>query len=115
MSINLRVEGIINHYIFTERNSIIWNEYKNNIINNFNNINFNEKIDNYIPCDRILYVTRPRMRVLLYNSIVLNNNIFMEVGYGSYKSREENNIKQRDIYDFIEECIKILVKKQKCK
>ena len=52
------------------------------------------------------------MRVLLYNSIVLNKNIFLEVGYNSYQPKEGYNIKHKDIYSFIEECIKILVKKQ---
>ena len=38
MSFNLKIEGIISHNIFTKRNIMNWNEYKNNIINNFNNI-----------------------------------------------------------------------------
>ena len=32
MSFNLKIEGIISHNIFTERNIMDWNEYKNNII-----------------------------------------------------------------------------------
>jgi hypothetical protein len=79
-------------------------------LNNLNNINFNEKIENYVSSGKLLYVTRPRMRKILYNSIVLNNNIFIEVGYNSYSVKE-----QYDIYAFIEECIKILVKKQQLK
>ena len=79
-------------------------------MNNLNNINFNEKIENYVSSGKLLYVTRPRMRKILYNSIVLNNNIFIEVGYNSYSVKE-----QYDIYAFIEECIKILVKKQQLK
>lgn len=43
MSFKLKMEGIIQHNIFTERNIINWNEYKNNIIKNFNNINFTKK------------------------------------------------------------------------
>ena len=114
MSINLKIEGIIFHNIFIERNIIDWNDYKNNILNNLNNINFNEQIENYIlPCGKSLYVTRAKMRILLYNSIVLNEKIFIEVGYGSYQPKEEYNIKQKDIYNFIEECIIILVIKQK--
>lgn len=86
-------------------------------MNNLNNINFNEKIENYVLSGKLLYVTRPRprMRKILYNSIVLNNNIFIEVGYNSYSVKEPYDIKQRDVYNFIEECIKILVKKQKLK
>jgi hypothetical protein len=115
MSFNLKVEGIIVSVIFTERNIIDWNEYKINILNNLNNINFNEKIENYISYGKSLHVTKIRMRKILYNSIVLNNNIFIEVGYGSYSIKEQYDIKQRDVYNFIEECIKILVKKQKLK
>ena len=115
MSFNLKVEGIIWSIIITERNIIDWNEYKINILNNLNNINFNEKIENYVSSGKLLYVTRPRMRIILYNNIVLNNNIFIEVGYNSYSIKEQYDIKQRDVYNFIEECIKILVKKQKLK
>ena len=72
----------------------------------------NNDIENYISSGRSLYVTRPRMRLVLYDSIVLNNNIFLEVGYNSYQPKEQYNIKHHDIYGFIDECIKILVKKQ---
>ncbi len=115
MSFNLKIEGIIQHNIFTERNIIDWDEYKNNILNNFNNINFTEQIENYIPCDKSLYTTRPRMRKILYDSIVLNTKIFMEVRYSSYQPKEQYDIKHGNIYDFIEECVKILVKKQQLK
>jgi len=57
-------------------------------LNNLNNINFNEKIENYISSGKSLHVTKIRMRKILYNSIVLNNNIFIEVGYGSYSIKE---------------------------
>ena len=89
MSFNLKVEGIIGSVIFTERNIIDWNEYKINILNNLNNINFNEKIENYISSGKSLHVTKIRMRKILYNSIVLNNNIFIEVGYNSYSIKEQ--------------------------
>jgi len=115
MSFNLKVEGIVGSVIFRERNITDWNEYKINILNNLNNINFNEKIENYISSGKSLHVTKIRMIKILYNSIVLNNNIFIEVGYGSYSIKEQYDIKQRDVYNFIEECIKILVKKQKLK
>jgi len=115
MSFNLIVEGIIVSNIFSESKVIDWNEYKINILNNINNINFNEKIENYISSGKTLHVTRQRMRKILYDSIVLNNNIFIEIGYDSYSIKEQYNIKQRDVYIFIEECIKILVKKQQLK
>ena len=113
MSFNLKMEGIIQHNIFTERNIMDWDEYKNNITNNFNNINFTEKIENYVPpCGRSLHVSRPKMRSLIYNSMVLNNKIFEEIGYDSYKPKEQFNIKHKNIWNFIKECIRILVKKQ---
>ena len=76
MSFNLTVEGIIEHNIFTERNIIDWDEYKINILNNLNNINFNENIENYVSSGESLRVSRPKMRKILYSSIVLNNKIF---------------------------------------
>jgi hypothetical protein len=115
MSFNLKVEGIIQHNIFIERSIINWNDYKNNILNNFNNINFNIQIENYISSNKSLHVTRIRMRKILYNSIVLNENIFIKVGYDSYSPKEQYNIKLQDVYIFIEECIKILIKKQQLK
>lgn len=116
MSFNLKVEGIIQHNIFTERNIMDWDEYKNNLINNFNNINFTENIENYAPpFGRSLYLSRPKMRVLLHSSIVFNKKIFKEVGYEEYQPREQFNITFYDICDFIEECVKILVKKQQLK
>jgi len=112
MSINLKVEGVIEHNIFTERNIMDWDEYKNNIINNFNNINFYENIENYITSGKSLHVSRPKMRELLHSSIVFNKKIFKEVGYEDYKPREQYNFTFYDICDFIEKCVKILVKKQ---
>lgn len=114
-SFNLKIEGIIQHNIFTERNIMDWNEYKNNIINNFNNINFSNQIENYVESGKKLYVTMPRMRKLLHNCIILNKNIFIEIGYDVYQPKGQYDIKHRNIYDFIEECIKILVKKQQLK
>ena len=116
MSFNLKVEGIIQHNIFTEINIMDWDEYKNNLINNFNNINFTENIENYAPpFGRSLYLSRPKMRELLHSSIVFNKKIFKEVGYEEYQPREQFNITFYDICDFIEECVKILVKKQQLK
>jgi len=115
MSIKLKIEGIIQHNIFTERNIMDWNEYKNNILNNLNNINFYEKIENYVSLGRsshALYVSRPKMREIIHSNIVFNKKIFKEVGYEEYQPREQFNITFYDICDFIEECVKILVKKQ---
>jgi len=46
---------------------------------NINQINFNNDIENYIPCGRSLYVTRPLMRKVLYKSIVKNNNLLKKL------------------------------------
>jgi len=68
-----------------------------------------------IPCDRSLHISRPRMRVVLYKSIVLNNNLFEEVGHNTYQPKEPDQINNQDIYGFIEELVKIIVKKQQGK
>ena len=115
MSINLRIEGIIHHSIFTERNSDTWDEYKTNIIRNLNSIDFQEKIENHESCGKSLHVSRPRMRTLLYTSIVLNKKLFEEIGYDKYSSREGHDIHDNDVWELIEECVNILVKKQQCK
>ncbi len=115
-SFNLKIEGIIHHNIFIARDNTDWDNYKINILNNFeNNINFSNQIENYVESGKKLYVTMPRMRKLLYNCIVLNKNIFIEIGYDVYQSKEQYDVKHKDICDFIEECIKILVKKQQLK
>ena len=115
-SFNLKIEGIIYHNIFIARDNTDWDNYKINILNNFeNNINFSNQIENYVESGKKLYVTMPRMRKLLYNCIILNKNIFKEVGYDFYQPREQFNITDSNIFDFIEECIKILVKKQQLK
>ena len=112
---NLEIEEKIFGAIFTEKNIVVWDNYKINIINNLNIINFNKTIENYIPCNHRLYVTRPRMREILYHYIVSNKNIFLEVGYNKYRPKEQYNIEHQDIYNFIEKCIKILVRKQQDK
>ena len=115
MLINLKIENIIQNNIFTETNIIEWDEYKNSILYNISNIDFNKNIENYISKKKFLYVSRPRMRKILYDSIVLNNNIFIEVGYNSYLPKKKYNITHIDIYDFIEDVILILVEKQQNK
>jgi hypothetical protein len=107
---NSKIEEILFHEIFTENDVIAWDTYKTNIISNLRHIDF-YKIENYIPCERRLYVTRPKMREILYHAIVSNKNIFVEVGYNNYRS----NITYEEIYEFIEECVKIIVKKQQGK
>jgi hypothetical protein len=106
-----KIEGIILNKIFEEDNIADWKQYKENIIRNFNNINYIESIENYVPCERKLYLTRPKMRTLLYFMLQKNKNIFKEVGYEQYEGRKER-ISFNDVTIFVEECVKILVKKQ---
>lgn len=114
MSLKIKMEDIIEHNIFIERNIIDWNEYKSNIIKNLSNINFKEKINDYIkPEGRKLYLSKPKLRIILHDSIVLNSKIFIETNYNNYEPRSNYNISFIERCDFIEECVIILVKKQK--
>jgi len=112
---NLKIEGIIFSNIYKENNITDWLEYKINIIDNLNNINFMNYIENYVKCNKKLYVTRPRLRTELYKYITCNNKIFKEVGYNTYESHEGYNINRYDIYNFIEICVNIIVTKQQVK
>ena len=42
-----KIEDIIFNNIYQERNITDWKQYKDNVINNFNNINFIESIENF--------------------------------------------------------------------
>lgn len=112
---NIKIEGIIQHIIFTKRKNPDWLSYKNEILNSFLGMNLNERIKNYVPSGRALYVSRPRIRKILYDSIVLNNTIFVQIGYDDYRPKENYDICFKEIYDFIEQCVMILVEKQKSK
>ena len=59
---------------------------KINILNNLNNINFNENIENYVSSGKSLHVLRPKMRKILYSSIVIN------------QKKKQFNIKHKDIW-----------------
>ena len=110
---NIKIEGIIQHMIFSKRRTPDWDTYKNDILNSLMTMNLNESIENYVPSGRALYVSRPRMRKILYDSIVLNNTIFVQVGYDDYQAKETYDIGHKEIYDFIEQCVNILVRKQR--
>jgi len=58
--------------------------------------------DNYI-------FQKPKMIELLHSSI------FEDIRYDVYVSREQYDVTHEDICNFIEECVKILVKKQQLK
>lgn len=107
------IKSIIFSCISKERCNTNWNEYKVNILNNFSNINFMESIENYIPCQRKLHITRPKLREQLHNDIQrLNEKIFEEYNYDAYRPKEGYKITFKELCDFVEECVKILVKKQ---
>jgi len=109
------IEAIISQKIFDEHNVCDWKQYKENIIRSLNNINYMESIKNYVPCERKLYLTRPKMRILLYLRLQQNSNIFKEVGYEKYEGRNEPISFIKDLSTFVEECVKILVNKQRGK
>jgi len=111
-----QIEWIIFQNICDEGHITDWKQYKDNIIRNFNNINFAESIENYIPCQRKLYMTKPKMRLFLHTRLLqLNKNIFRDVNYDTYAPKEGYEIKFHDICQFIEECVIILGKKQQGK
>jgi len=58
MSFNQQIEGIITHLVMTQKNIDIWEEYKTNIILNFNLINFTKIIENYKPCGMFILVKK---------------------------------------------------------
>jgi len=73
-----------------------------------------EKINDYIkPEGRKLYLSKPKLRTILHNIVVINSKIFIEKGYDNYEPRNNYNITFIDICNFIEECVIILVNKQK--
>ena len=109
MSLNIK-ESIINSIVKIRTND--WNEAKQQIINNFNNINLYNLIDNYEPCNKKLYITRPKMRETMIIFINSLNQFFKQVSYDSYKARDGYNIKLEDISELIEICVKIMVIKQ---
>jgi len=100
MTDKLKIEGKIQHCIFTYRNIIDWNEYKNKILTNLSNNSFN-----------IYNGKKGKLREILHKSIVLNEKIFKEVGYGKYEPRDNYNLSFYDICDFVEECVNIITKK----
>ena len=108
------IEGIILQQIFAEDDVSYWNKYKENITRNLRGINYTESIANYIPCQRKLYITRPKLRLILHLRLQQNNNIFQEIGYETYEPIKEK-ITIYDLHKFVEDCVKILVAKQQGK
>ena len=115
MALNLTIEGIIQDCIFRARNEDNWNDYKMVIMINIYFIDLEKKIENYKPCGRYLYVSRPRMIDILYQNIILNNNIFQELFKGGIYPRKEQNITGNDVWEFVGVCMMMLVDKQQLK
>jgi len=115
MSVNLIIEGIIQDCIFRARNEDNWNDYKMVIMMNIHFIDLEKKIENYKPCNRYLYVPKPRMIDILYQNIVSNNNIFEELFKGGKYPRKKQNITNTDVWGFVEICMHMLVNKQQLK
>jgi hypothetical protein len=113
MSIVKRIEEIIAHLIFTERNIDNWVEYETNIIRNFNSINFQNVIENYKPLPfRKLYISIFDMSGILHDNIVLNDKLFVEFFKNGYYPRQEKDFTGKEIWELVEQCVQILVKKQ---
>jgi hypothetical protein len=93
----MQIEGKITHCIHIHHNCKDFTEYKANILQSLDDIK-HQYLD--------IKLTRPRLRILLYNSIVLNNNIFKEVSYGTYEFKD--NTVNKELFKFIDECINLL-------
>jgi hypothetical protein len=115
MAVNLIIEGIIQDCIFRARNEDNWNDYKMSVMINIYSIDLEKKIENYKPCGRYLYVPRPRMIDILYQNIILNNNIFEELFKGGIYPKKKQNITGTDVWGLVELCMMMLVNKQQLK
>jgi hypothetical protein len=86
----------------------IWIIFKENIIKKLNKLKIT--FPNYIPCERKIYLTRPKLREVIRNLIQGNNIIYnKESPTISYPKSKKI---QLETEDFIKECVKILVDKQ---
>lgn len=110
-----RIEEIIAHLIMTEKNIDTWEEYETNIIRNFKSVDFQRVIENYKPSPfRKLYISRFDMSGILYDNIVLNDNLFVEFFKNGYYPKQECDFTGRDTWNLVEQCVQILVQKQMC-
>jgi hypothetical protein len=110
-----RIKEIVAHLIMTQQNIDNWQEYRSNIILNFNLIDFRKVIENYKPCAfSKLYISKDRMAKILYENIQQNDNLFVELFKGGRYPRQECDFTGNDTWALIEECVHILVQKQTC-
>jgi hypothetical protein len=79
-------------------------------ITNISNIQLDTILD-FIPCDKKLHITRPKMREEIRINLKLRlTNFFKQISYESFENINGCNIDKFE--DTIEEAVKILVKKQ---
>ena len=79
-------------------------------ITNISNIQL-DTIPDFIPCDKKLHLTRPKMREEIRNNLKLRlTNFFKQISYESFDNINGCSIDKFE--DTIEEAVKILVKKQ---
>lgn len=82
-------------------------------IKNISNIEL-KTIPEFIPCDKKLYITRPKMREEIRKLLKPKlHKFFKEIGHENYT--EINGCTFRKFENIIEETVKILVKKQQGK
>ncbi len=115
MSVKLDIKKIIQNSIYSANNTNTWNEYRMNILKNLDAIDLENKIENYTPCERYLYVSKPQLIDIIYKNIILNDKLFIELFRNGYYPRQEYNFTGNDIWNLVDECMKIMVKKQQYK
>ena len=93
----MQIEGKITHCIYLHIHCKDFTIYKANILHSLDEIR-HQYLD--------IKITRPRLRTLLYNSIVLNRNIFKEVNYGTYEFNDGTS--NKELFEFIKKCINLL-------
>jgi hypothetical protein len=111
------IEEIITHLIMMQHMIDTWDEYETNITRSFNSVDFRKVIQNYKPClcFNKLYINNFDMSGILYENIVLNNNLFIDLmENGSKYPRKECEFTSNDVWALIEQCVHILVEKQLC-
>lgn len=113
MSFSIKIQKIVFQTIFKQKDIQNWSDYKNSILLGLLCINFNRSIENYTFTGKILYVQRSRLKKLVYDTIMLNTNLFKEVKNKNYEPRERYfEISKKDVLDTVEKCVDILVEKQ---
>lgn len=112
MSIETELQKIIIRCIMSEKNCTDWKEYTDKIYDNLCRIE-PKTIYGYLPCQRKLHLTLPKMRTIMHNFITINNNIFIETNYDQYEAKEGHSVTFNDRCHFIEKCVVILKNKQR--